>query len=210
MKRKFAVLTVLGALLALAVPASSMAGIYPASTQFEIVGGSNPPTVGTSLGSCPITKITGTTPAAPANETNGAFSIPTPTVGTCTSGTSLTLSGPSWSFTYPSVTNSYGVNVNGVATLRFSSLPGCKLTGGLPLMAVWSNGLVTPKSMKSGFHAAGFTSLTWADDGASCALTGKKEVVHSTQEKATSATGQPTSSQVNNLTTPAAPVVVTP
>jgi hypothetical protein len=209
MKRKFAVLTVLGALLALAVPASSMAGIYPASNQFEIAGGSTPPTIGTSLGSCPITKITGTTPASPANATSSSFPISTPTVGTCSSGTSATLSGQ-WSLVPPSATNGYGVTISGLVTLRYSSLPGCKLSGGMPLTGIWSNGLTAIKAMKSGYHADGFSSLTWSEDGASCALSGKKEVVRWSQETATTATGYPTSSQVNNLTAPSAAILVAP
>lgn len=209
MKRKFAVLTVLGALLALAVPASSMAGIYPASSQFEIAGGSTPPTVGTTLGSCPVTKVTGTTPASPANESSGSFPV-TLTFGTCTSGTSITLTS-SWSLTYPSVTNSYGVNMQGLGALRYSSLPGCKLSGTFILWGIWSNGLVTPKAMKSGYHADSYNTLTWADDGASCALSGKKETVRWSQQTVIGGpSGYPTSSQVNNLTTPAAPILVTP
>jgi hypothetical protein len=210
MKRKFAVLTVLGALLALAVPASSMAGIYPANSQIEIAGGSTPPTVGTSLGSCPITKVTGTTPASPANESAGSFPV-TLTVGTCTSGTSLTWSS-SFSLTYPSTTNSYGVNMQGLGALRYSSLPGCKLSGTFILWGIWSNGLFTPKAMKSGYHADSYITLTWADDGASCALSGKKETVRWSQQTVTGggASGYPTSSQVNNLTTPAAQILVTP
>src|SRR6185295_15933202 len=97
MKRKFAVLTVLGALVTLAIPASSMGSMYPAGHQFEITGGANGPRLATSLGSCSVTKITGTIPAAPANATSEPFAIPAPTAGACTAGTSLTLSG-AWKF----------------------------------------------------------------------------------------------------------------
>src|SRR5829696_5996425 len=145
MKRKFAVLTVLGALLALAVPASSMGAMYPAGHKFEIVGGTTPQTEGpkltTSLGSCYISKITVQIPAAPANETNSGSATVTP--GGCSSGTTLTL-GSTWSF--GSFLNAFQTLLGPVGTseaivFRFGSLPGCKLAGAPNLIGVWSNGV---------------------------------------------------------------------
>jgi hypothetical protein len=208
MKRKFAVLSVLAALVAFAVPASSTASIYPAGHQFEIAGGATPPKLGTSLGSCTISKINGTIPSSPANEGSASFPISTPTLGTCTSGTSIVLSG-SWSFIAPAPTNPYGVNIGGTATLRYSSLPGCKLSGSTLMSGIWSNGTGFPKTLKSGFHGHFGGVMTWSDDGASCALTGKTEKVSFAQETG-AGSGLPSSSVVTDLTSPTSPVLVTP
>ena len=201
MKRKFAVLTVLGALIALAVPASSMASIYPAGHKFEITANASGPKLATSLGSCPISKITGTIPAAPKNEELAPFAITTPTVGTCTAGTSLTLSG-TWQMSahgYNPVVYSSSAES---AVLRFTSLPGCKLYSGTPtLVGTWSNGTTTPTLLKSGFYAHSEPLFTWANDGGSCALAGTKENV-----KWESASGQ--SQAVTDLTSPTTPIII--
>lgn len=205
MKRKFAVLTVLGALVALAVPASSMASMYPAGHQFEL-SGATPPKFGTSLGSCTITKITGTIPAAPANETE-ASTISTPTVGSCTAGTSLTLSG-SWTFGGSSYLSGLTAQAGGV-TMKFSSLPACKLssTSTYPLMGVWSNGATAPKLLKSSFHAHSAGALTWSNDGGSCALAGKTETVSFTAE-AVSTTTYPQVLTATDVTSPSSLVII--
>ncbi|HEX6206488.1 MAG TPA: hypothetical protein VFZ29_11850 [Solirubrobacterales bacterium] len=208
MKRKFPILAVLAALVALAVPASSTASIYPAGHQFEIAGGATPPKLGTSLGTCAITKIAGTIPSAPANEGAVSFPISVPTVGSCTSGTSIALSG-AWTFVAPAPGNPYGVNIGGTATLRYSSLPGCKLSGATLLAGIWSNGTTSPKTLKSGFHGHDGHTLTWSDDGASCALSGKTEKVSVSQETG-AGLGLASSSVVTDLTVPAMPVLVTP
>lgn len=201
MKRKFAVLTVLGALLALAVPASSMASMSPAAHQFEISG--NSPKLGTSLGSCTITKITGTIPSSPANETETVFPISTPTVGTCTAGTTLTLGG-TWNFGGIN----YLVHLGGAAatlTMKFSSLPSCKLSSTNPgLYGVWSNGSATPKLLKSSYHAHSASALTWSNDGGTCAVAGKTETVTWSAE----GSGIATASTVTDLTSPTSVVVV--
>jgi len=201
MKRKFAVLTVLGALIALAVPASSMASIYPAGHKFEITGDANGPKLTTSLGNCKISKITGTIPSAPKNEELFPFTITTPTVGTCSAGASLTLSG-TWSMSAHGYTPLvYGSGADS-AVLRFTSLPGCKLASSSPtLLGTWSNGTTTPTLLKSGFYAHSEPTFTWATDGGSCALAGSKETV-----KWESGTTQ--SQAVTDLTSPTTPIII--
>lgn len=205
MKRKFAVLTVLGALLALAVPASSMASMSPAGHQFEISG--NAPKLGTSLGSCTITKIAGTIPASPANETETVFPISTPTVGSCTAGTTLTLGG-TWTFGGVNSVVSLG---GGAATLtmKFSSLPSCKLSSNSPgLFGVWSNGASSPKLLKSSYHAHAGNVLTWSNDGGTCAVAGKTETVTWSAESSGGSYQLPLTATVTDLTSPTSVVVV--
>jgi hypothetical protein len=90
--------------------------------------------------------------------------------------------------------------------MRFSSLPGCKLAGAPSVLGVWSNGVTTPKLMKSGYHAHGGGVLKWANDGGTCALAGQQESL--TYE------GQygivPAVNVVNNLTSPTTPIIVGP
>jgi hypothetical protein len=212
MKRKFAVLTVLGALLALAIPASSMAAMYPAGHKFEIVGDVKGPTLTTALGSCTIAKITGQIPAAPMNETERAPA--SVTAGTCTSGTSLTLSS-TWLFGTLVDSHLPGLSPTGPEgiVLRFSSLPGCKLGNAsqqLLLLGVWSNGVTTPKLLKSGYHAHAEGSLTWANDGGTCALAGQKESLGYEDEYGTVPARFPVINTVNNLTSPTTPIIVGP
>jgi hypothetical protein len=202
MKRNLTLLTILGALIALAVPASSMASMYPAGHKFEIAGNAYGPKLTTSLGSCPITKITGTIPAAPKNEELGSFPASV-TAGTCTTGTTITLASE-WNVS----PTGYSVFLVRIASepivMRFSSLPGCKLAGGTALGGIWSNGTTAPTLLKSGFHAHGGTPLTWANDGGSCALAGKTEEV--SWESATGVAGQ--SQMVTDLTSPTTPIIV--
>jgi hypothetical protein len=201
MKRKFAVLTVLGALLALAVPASSMASIYPAGHKFEITGDANGPKLATSLGNCKISKITGTIPAAPKNEELAPFAITTPTVGTCSAGASLTLSG-TWQMSAHGYTPLIYSTSAESAILRFTSLPGCKLYNSTPtLVGTWSNGTTTPTLLKSGFYPHSIPLFTWANDGGSCALAGTKENVNWE-------TGSTGSQVVTDLTSPTTPIIV--
>lgn len=205
MKRKFAVLTVLGALVALALPASSMASMFPATHTFEIAGGGASPKIGTSLGSCPITKITGTIPGSPTNETETVFPISTPTVGPCTAGTTLTLGG-SWTFGGAS----YQTQLGGPAatlTMKFSSLPNCKLSSSTwpTLYGIWSNGATSPKLLKSSYHAHSGSALTWSNDGGTCAVAGKTESVTWSSE---SAAMVGTAATVTDLTSPTSVVLV--
>jgi hypothetical protein len=203
MKRKFAVLTVLGALIALAVPASSMASMYPAGHKFEIAGTASGPKLTTSLGSCLISKITGTIPAAPANEEgHAATSL---TAGTCSAGTSITLASEGWDLYTVGYIATLISSTPEPVVMRFSSLPGCKLIrpGSMIMSALWSNGTTAPTLLKSGFHAAGaMSTLTWANDGGSCGLAGK------TESATFEAGGLTTYSTVSDLTSPTTPVIV--
>lgn len=197
MKRNLIILTVVGALLALAAPASSMAakyGMFPAGHNFEINGQATPLISGPLAGYCEITKITGTVPAAPKNEANAYLgggvvnpSISAPTFS-CGSGMSATAAGE-WKMNvgWGSLITVL-LPANGL-TVRYSSLPGCKLVettaGGI--LGTWSNGTTSPAFSHSGFSAAnlGTTSgassgdhirLTWQQDGTSaCALEGSTE-----------------------------------
>ncbi len=202
MKRKFAVLAVLGALIALVVPASSMATMSPVGAKFEISG--TPQTAfATSLGKCELAKITGQVPAS-----GNVFAIPTPTVGGCNSGVSLTLSGE-WKF----AASNYTVLIyGGQLTMRFASLPGCKLSGTVEhIVGIWSNGLENP-SLKSAFHADSSQLFPWSNDGGTCALAGTLEEV-SFQNVTGNAFGPPNvrtpyTTPVTNLSYPNTPIIV--
>ena len=213
MKSKFAVLGVLAALIALAVPASSMAGMYPPGANFEIntsayapFEGVHAPEIATSLGSCQITKITGQNPATYTPTT--VISIPAPTVGTCTNGTSLTLSG---------VWKLYQVNTTvwlaGEATMRFASLPGCKLSAtptSLGLFGVWSNGGTAVGAMQSAYHPDSATPISWSNDGGTCALAGKQETVSWQSVAVNSVSGSrgPATNAVVDLSNPGTAITV--
>lgn len=204
MQRKFALL-ILGALVALVVPASAMGGMYPAGHSFEIAG--SVPKVGTALGNCTISKITGTIPSAPTNETATQFAVSAPTVSTCTAGTTVTFGGE-WKLTAPTTTPV--VNLGGSAatvTLKFSSLPGCKLSStGANLFGIWSNGATGSTLLKSGYHPHGAQVLTWSNDGASCAVAGKTESVFWSAETGTNPL-IPLSMAVTDTTSPSSVVV---
>jgi hypothetical protein len=95
-------------------------------------------------------------------------------------------------------------------TMRFASLPGCKLTNpsAVLMFGSWDNGLTSP-AMKSGYHAEGGTNLTWANDGGSCALSGKQEyVAYEDVQHGTFTT--PATNLVTDLTSPTTPILVTP
>jgi len=206
MKQKFALLTIVGALLALAVPASSSASMYPANAKFEFGGTGAGPRLTTSLGSCTL-KVTGQVPAAPANEATALSFTVTPSVSSCSSGLSATLSGE-WKLApggggsgVAFILASYNLPPDAVV-LRSTTLPGCKLTTTNPnMVGTFNNGLTTPKALTSAFHAHGNpVSYTWANDGGTCAIAGSKEVV--TWESSNSTV------PVKNLTTPATPIIV--
>jgi hypothetical protein len=201
MQRKFALL-ILAALAALVVPASAGAAVFPAEHQFELLPTSSKPVIGTSLGTCQITKITGQIPKAPANE--NAFEIPAPSTGTCTAGTSIVLGGQ-WKVVAGNFAFNLFSTTSGGVTMRFASLPGCKLVSGLVVLgAVWSNGWTSPSLVKSGYHPHSARGFTWADDGGTCALNGQTELV----------SYQGPSNQVaevygsNDLTSPSTPIIV--
>jgi hypothetical protein len=211
MKRKFAILGALAALIALAVPASSMAGMYPPNAKFEITTtayapfeGVHAPEISTSLGSCQVTKITGQAPATASPTTT--ISIPTPTLGTCSSGTSLTLSGE-WKL-YQSNTT---VWASGEATMRFASLPGCKLSATpstFGLFGVWSNGSTYGSGMQSGYHADSASRLSWSNDGGSCALAGQQETVSWQSVTGTGGARGPVTNAVVDLSYPGTAITV--
>lgn len=186
MKRNFAILTILGALLAVAFPATSMAklGVYPAGHEFEISGaaGKGMPQLTSSLpGSCTLTKISGVLPAAPKNENNTALAFPisAPTAS-CDPGLSITIAGTNWFF---SVGWRHSITLQAPAngyTIRYESLPGCKLSNtgiGAGGWGVWSNGITVPYFDTSGYLADGTYPAVWSNDGGSCALAGKAETL---------------------------------
>lgn len=178
MQRKFALL-ILGALVALVIPASASAAIFPAEHKFEIAPSTgSAPLIGTSLGTCQLTKISGEIPKAPANES--AFLVPAPTFGSCTTGTTISVAG-AWhatagSYQFNLLGSGFETSTDAIA-MRFSSLPGCKLASTATVISgVWSNGLTGP-TLKSGYHGHSARGFTWANDGGSCALNGQKELV---------------------------------
>jgi hypothetical protein len=208
-KRKFAMLAVAGAMLALVAPVSALGALTPAGYKFEIVGNtSSPPRLETSLGSCALSKITGQAPNSGYQYGPVSF-----TVGSCSSGTSLTFSGQ-WNI-FPTAAPVVHLQSQGNSeniTMRFASLPGCKLTNSKSvgmLNGIWSNGLPSPTNMKSTYTPVSSQVLTWADDGASCAVSGTTEVVSFTSSSGTTVTG-PTPSTIHALTRPTTPIVATP
>jgi hypothetical protein len=204
MKRKLAVLTVLAALVALALPAISSAGMWPAGHEFEIAGGSK---LTTSLGSCSLGSITGQIPPAPQNE-NTTIAVSTPSVGTCSGGASLALVGE-WKLQTAGHTVILG-GVSPLVTMRFSSLPGCKLTGLGPLVGIWSNGTSTPRLSKSGYHADHGFPGTWANDGGTCALAGTQEAISFEDEQVSGLVSVAIVHVVSDLTSPNTPIIALP
>jgi hypothetical protein len=185
MKRKFAFLVVLSALAALALPTSSMAMVYPPSHRFEIAGEVQGPKITTSQGSCVLQSIQGTVPAEPQNQT--WFTLPSaPTVSRCTAGVTMAMSG-SWKM------NGVGAGFNAaVGTLqvvgststaiaiRYSSMPGCVLTGSFGFQGEFLNRGINGLGMsvyRPGIYP-GLTKLTWANDGlATCSARGTQAEV---------------------------------
>jgi hypothetical protein len=80
--------------------------------------------------------------------------------------------------------------------LRYASLPGCKLTGPVSLGATWSDGYKPAyegaEYLKSAYHPDSTGTMTWRNDGASCALAGKTEAVRYEDTQAYSVAGYPT------------------
>jgi hypothetical protein len=192
-KRKFALLTVLGALLALAIPASSFGAFSPAGYKFEIPGTrNNSPTLGTSLGSC-ATNITG---QIPGTETPEGFPVVL-AAGTCNSGTTLAFNGE-WRMSAVGTQVVKIWSTSGGLTMKFSSLPGCKLTGtAATLYGEW---------LTNQFLADGGTQLTWAAEGGSCALAGTHEWVDFRSLVTAGTTRVPDPSFVTDLTNPNIPI----
>lgn len=194
MRLKFVLLGLIAALMAFAVPASAMAAtaMNPGNTSFQIIGGSTPPTIKTSLGSCTISNIQGTTPAQP-NTPDPTVPV-TVTAGSCSSGASISLSGQ-WNLKPRTTTRiSLGpVSASGL-TMRFASAPGCKLVltsySSVPLLAVWTNAVYP--AVNSTYHAESSIGMNWENDAPGTCLrygapeTGKFEQVTSTGASASS------------------------
>jgi hypothetical protein len=202
MRRKFALLIAAGAVLALALPAISMATEAPLNAKFEIVGGTGGPRIRTSLGSCTFAKITGQIPSK--NEP-----VPvTPVVGTCTTGASMTVSSP-WLLapTEPFIVSMRGESPSQEGlVLRFASLPGCKLSANI-LLGVWINSGGPAPLHQSGYLADSAGLSVWHNDGGTCALNGKTETI-SYEDLAFG--DNPAPNLVNDLTNPAAPIQFAP
>ncbi len=191
MKRKFALLAVLGSLLAIAVPTAAMATIKvtPAGDTFEMSGNGVPIISGPLSGSsetCSLTKLVGTIPTAPNNEGLESVSLPISThTGSCSPGMSMTLSDPegkTWSILAIERYQALLKSPAGAITLRYTSLPGCKLTSAAwSLAGTFSNGSTSPTLARSAYNAYSGNSNpdqgTWANDGATCALAGQKGTV---------------------------------
>lgn len=174
--------------------------MFPASAKFEVGSGGGAPTLGTSLGSCVI-KIAGQVPSAPANEAALVSFALTPTTSSCSSGASITFNGE-WKLgasNYTFLLGAVGSPSNAVE-FRSTTLPNCKLSGYFSLGGLYHNGTTSPKSLKSGMQPITSSSLTWANDGGTCAIAGTKETL-----AYGSGFGIWT---VNNLTTPATPIIV--
>jgi hypothetical protein len=188
MKRILTLLTLVGALIAVAVPASATAKpvvISPAGHGFSITNPTTgmPQFLGSLEGTCAMTKASGTIPAAPGNESaTGLLRIPisTPTFA-CSGGMTGTFSG-TWNLGVGSTyTTGVIAPIKGV-TLRYASLPGCKLDNGAEIAALgyWSNGVSTPVFSHSGVIYPLLTEVafTYSNDGAgACALAGKTEKI---------------------------------
>jgi hypothetical protein len=198
MKRKFALLTVLGALLALAIPASSFGAMYPAGSKFEMPGNlAYSPTLSTSLGNCAV-KATGQIPTTEYQTFPIALAA-----GTCSSGASLAFSGE-WQI-LPQPLTRFSSAAGGI-TMKFASLPGCKLTGtALNLYGEWFNS--SPRGL---FLADSEVQLTWAAEGGSCALAGTHEWVDFRSLVTAGTAKVPAGSYVLNLTNPNTPITVGP
>lgn len=199
MKRKFALLVMaVGAILALAAPASSMANMVPHGYKWEIPAGAEGPTLVTSLGFCSL-KITGT---IPSGETPASlFEVPAPVASSCSTGTSVTIGGK-WnlSTTYPTVDLLGGSES---IVFRFSSLPSCKLVGGSELSGFWSNGQISTTA-PSYYHADSTTPYVWQNDGGSCALSGTETVAYQSKNARSYGAG----TKVDDLTSSSTGILV--
>jgi len=183
--------------------------MFPAHAKFEF-GEANGPKVATSLGSCWL-KVSGTIPKAPENE-KAEFSLGISSSDpTWTTETTLTLSG-TWKL--GAVGNLVSVIApspqSEVLVMRSTSLPSCKLVANsVGFLGIWSNGTTTPSLLKSAYHAHYTQSptLTWANDGGTCAVAGKAETLK-WESAITGGNERGLAVPVNNLTTPTAPIIV--
>jgi hypothetical protein len=179
-----------------------MATMSPVNSQWEIVGNANGPELTTSLGSCSFAKFTGT---IPANGGTNYSEMPAPTVGSCTAGASLTLGAGKWYFL--GAKRQLQFLPESPMTLRYASLPGCKLTGGAILSGLFVNGTTAGTSI---FVPGMRTTMTWQNDGGTCALSGQTEAVSFEEPEALTNPNRVILgfNSVKNLTNPSAVVWV--
>jgi hypothetical protein len=178
----------LSALAALALPASSMAFLWPPNAKYEINGSSYTSKVVTPVGSCYVQKIAGTVPAEPQKTAGSPELLEGPvTFGGCSEGMSVKTNNV-WGITgkleagYAVPTGSATIYSQANATesvgIRSTSQPGCVLSGWLQIHGRWVNALVTNTVVPSTFNPETIPSqsFVWANDGplASCALKGTK------------------------------------
>jgi hypothetical protein len=189
MKRNFVILTVLGALLAMAVPASSMAAkpvvVTPANHNFTISGETMPTVTGPLPGSCILNSISAHIPAAPSNEnatmvTMLANAAPT---ASCSAGVTMGTS----------ITTRFNAYKRGrmdlilPVTLIYASLPECALSTGTisPAVGIYTFSLGGEYGPPA-YHADGYENGTWINNGAGkCPLAGKVEPVRIHTESTT-------------------------
>ncbi len=180
MSMKAAALTAVAVGALVAVPAvASATTVYPAGHSFEVY---SPPGFGfsTSFGTCGFAKMTGSVPAAPNNVAAGLgpVSLPVaPVAGACTPG-SLT-AGAGWTIEARArFTSDVTIPAN-AATLRYTSLPGCKLVNAskASIAGFWNNGFTSPSLMPTVYTLNGSYVGTWANDGGACAIAGTTEAV---------------------------------
>lgn len=187
MKRSLLKALGLVAVVAAVAPAGAQAvGVYPAGHSFSIANGPGQATLRASLpGACPLGALTGSVPAAPNNVVapgtgNVEMPLAAPAGASCSGGPSIAIAGSGWSLSAGMFRYMVDIKVpaNGI-TLRWASLPGCKLvnTGAETIEGMWGNGLTAPTFAKSAYAVVGAYTGTWADDGASCALAGQTEPV---------------------------------
>jgi hypothetical protein len=207
MKRKLSALAILAALVALALPASSMAAakMYPAGSSFEIPGAMK---LTTSIGTCTLQRISGQIPAAPKNETTGSIAVPAPTVGSCSPGITLTTSGTWQATTDASHLALHPPQAIGME-LKLNSNQLCIAvpTAGDTLSADWQNGTTSP-FVASGYHANGGFNLQWEGPGCTYKAGTLEPVTYTDQAVGPGGTIINFYRQVLNLTNSRIPITV--
>jgi hypothetical protein len=153
-----AVLVAMGALIALIVPASSMAATFtPAGSQFEIKNTepTNMMVIVPGYGWCSLSRVGPATISGPGER---AY-IPAPTVGSCSAGASLILRG-TWALESSGASRvAISGNTDEAFEMSFASAGGCVVTNsvfGLRLFGTWVNGTTSP-----------FTPSTFSANGGS-------------------------------------------
>jgi hypothetical protein len=180
MKRTLALLSIVGTLIALAVPASSFGAVemWPSNVEFYMYGPSNssPPTIKTAYGSCPITYIKSKTPQLGGKYPSMPATLIAPN-STCSSGTSISFSGK-WTLKPYSMTSMVLSDEAHGLTMRFASVPGCKLvTASIPTTVLWGRWTNGSGSGSTNYRAEEREIyLTWENDSPStCSKAGTRE-----------------------------------